>query len=160
MFVRNVVRNELVVRQADSAKVTLDTAETNTLRRSYVQMITNAWTQIGIDPKMLADSSKTEAGRDRIAAAHVDDYLTRILSGLARPVNVPPTVSQVLRSSFKSEINQAGVDRVVVQVAQARKAADSAHAASMPPSAVPLPGGSGPSAPAPGAPQPPGGGNR
>ena len=161
MFVRNVVRNELVVRQADSAKVTLDTSETNEMRRSYEQMITNAWTQIGTEPKMLADSSKTEAGRDRIAAAHVEDYLTRILAGQARPVNVPPTVGQVLRNTYKSEINQAGVDRVVVQVAQMRKAADSAHAASMPPSAVPMPGSApASSAPTPGAAQPPGGGNR
>ena len=164
MFVRNVVRNEMVVRQADSAKITLDTAEMNDMRRSYEQVITNAWTQIGIEPKMLADSSKTEAGRDKLAATRVEDYLTRILVGQARPINVPPTVSQVMRARYGSKINEAGVDRVVTLVTQARKAADSTRNAAMPPSAVPLPGvgggAPGSSGPPPGGRQPSGGGNR
>jgi len=164
MFVRNVVRNELVVRQADSAKITLDTAEMNDMRRSYEQVITNAWTQIGIEPKMLADSSKTEAGRDKLAAARVEDYLTRILAGQARPVSVPPTVSQVMRARYGAKVNAAGVDRVVTLVTQARKAADSTRNAAMPPSAVPLPGAGGgapgSSGPPPGGRQPSGGGNR
>jgi hypothetical protein len=164
MFVRNVVRNELVVRQADSAKITLDTADMNEMRRSYEAVITNAWTQIGVEPKMLADSSKTEAGRDRLAAARVEDYLTRILAGQARPVNVPPTVSEVIRQRYGYQINPAGVDRVVTQVTAARKTADSARAAAMPQSAVPLPGvggvGPGSNGPPPAGRQPSGGGNR
>jgi hypothetical protein len=161
LFIRNVVRNELVVRQADSAKVTLDTSETNEMRRNYEQVITNGWNQIGIDPKMLADSSKTEAGRDRLAAARVEDYIGRVVAGQVRPVTVPPMVGQVMRSKYGSQVNEAGVDRVVTQVAQARKVADSAHNATLPPSAVPLPG-SGPSAGGggTGGKTPQGGGNR
>jgi peptidyl-prolyl cis-trans isomerase D len=166
LFIRNVVRNELVVRQADSAKVTLDTSETNEMRRNYEQVITNGWTQIGVDPKMLADSSKTEAGRDRLAAARVEDYLGRVVAGQVRPVNVPPMVGEVMRSKYGYQVNEAGVDRVVAQVAQAKKVADSAHNATLPPTAVPLPG-SGPSG-SPGGTsgagsaqrQPQGGGNR
>jgi hypothetical protein len=163
LFVRNVVRNELVVRQADSAKVTLDTSETNEMRRNYLQVITNGWTQIGVDPKVLADSSKTTAGRDKLAAARVDAYIGRIVNGQVRPVTIPPMVSEVMRSKYGAQINEAGVDRVVSQVAQIRKVSDSAHNATLPPTAVPLPGGGGAGpggAPAGGGRQPQGGGNR
>ncbi len=152
VFVRNVVRNEMVVRQADSAGVKLDSAEMSTIRQTYVQLITNAWTQLGIDPKELADSSKTAAGRDRIAAARVDDYLKRMVAMQARYVDVAQPVDQALRSTYSSEINEAGVDRAVTQAADIRKKSDSTRAAKAPPSAVPLPGGPGGPAPrAPGA---------
>jgi hypothetical protein len=125
-------------------------------------VITNGWTQIGVEPKMLADSGKTVAARDKLAAGRVDDYIGRIVAGQVRPVSVPPMVSEVMRSKYGSQVNEAGVDRAVAQVALARKAADSAHNATLPASAVPLPGG-GSAAPG-GAPgggrQPKGGGNR
>jgi len=157
-FVRNVVRNEMVVRQADSAKVTLDSAEMSTLRQTYVQLITNDWSQLGIDPKMLADSVKSEAGRDRLAAAHVEDYLSRMVAMTARYVDVAQPVEQALRSKYEAEINEAGVDRAVARAAEIRKVADSARAAKQPPSAVPLPGSAAPGAgAAPGGPATPAG---
>ena len=124
-FVRNVVRNEMVVRQADSAGIKLDSTEMADLRQTYAQMITNAWTQLDLDPKMLADSGKTVAARDRIAAAHVDDYLARMVEMVARYIDVPQPVDQALRASYRSELNQAGVDRAVTQAVAVRKATDS-----------------------------------
>lgn len=149
VFVRNVVRNEMVVRQADSAGVKLDSTELSTLRQTYLQLITNDWTLLGIDPKELADSAKTVGGRDRIAAARVDDYLKRMVAMQARYVDVPQPVDQALRSTYSSEVNEAGVDRAVTQAADIRKHSDSARASKAPPSAVPLPGG--PTTGAPGA---------
>jgi peptidyl-prolyl cis-trans isomerase D len=154
-FVRNVVRNEMVVRQADSAKVTLDSAEMAALRQTYEQLIVSDWSQLGLDPKMLADSDKTEAGRDRLAAAHVEDYLGRMVAMTARYVDVAQPIEQALRSKYESEINEAGVDRAVSRAAELRKVSDSARAAKEPPSAVPLPGAvpnAGPGAGAPAAP--------
>jgi hypothetical protein len=148
-FVRNVVRNEMVVRQADSAGIKLDSAETADLRQTYEQMITNDWTQLDIDPKMLADSGKTVGARDRVAATHVDDYLVRMVEMVARYIDVPQPVDQALRATYPSEINQAGVDRAVTLAQAVRKRADSAKAAKTPPSAVPLPGSPN-SAPSPG----------
>lgn len=151
-FVRNVVRNEMVVRQADSAGIKLDSTEMADLRQTYAQMITNAWTQLDLDPKMLADSGKTVAARDRIAAAHVDDYLARMVEMVARYIDVPQPVDQALRASYRSELNQAGVDRAVTQAVAVRKATDSARAAKSPPFAVPLPGSVNPG-PSPAAPK-------
>ena len=68
-FVKAVVRNELLLRQADSAKVTLDTAETNEIRRAFVGMVVNTWSGLNISPNRLADSAeddrRTRAARRR-----------------------------------------------------------------------------------------------
>ncbi len=101
----------------------------NTLRQTYVQLITNDWTLLGIDPKELADSAKTVGGRDRIAAARVDDYLNRMVAMQARYVDVPQPVDQALRSTYSSEVNEAGVDRAVARATDIRKHSDSARAA-------------------------------
>jgi hypothetical protein len=146
MFVQNLVRNEMVVRQADSAHVTLDSAQMNNIKRTYEQLITSDWQQLGVDPKVLADSAKTEAARDRLAAAHVEDYLNRMVAMTARYVDVPQPVDAALRSKFQSEINEAGVDRALAEAQSMRKKGDSAREAKAPPTAIPLPGGQ-PSAP-------------
>lgn len=150
-FVRNVVRNEMVLRQADSAGVKLDSADMNVLKHSYEDEITSDWTTLGVDPKMLADSAKTAAARDRLAAAHIDDYLARMVQMTARYVDVPQPVDQALRLTYHSEINEPAVDRAVSRALEIRKTADSSRAAKAPPSAVPLPGGPATGSPVPGA---------
>jgi post-segregation antitoxin (ccd killing protein) len=146
-FVRGVVRNEMVIHQADSAKVGLDTAELAGIRHSYEQVITNAWTQLGIDPKLLADSAKNSAQRERLAAAHVEEYLDKLLANAARYVDVPPPIDAALRSKYDAQINQAGLDRAFARATAVRKTADSTRAASQPSSAIPLPGSPPPGAP-------------
>ncbi len=144
-FIRNVVRNDMILHQADSAHVMLDTSETNGMRRTYVQLITNAWTQLGVDPKMLSDSAKTPADRERLAAAHVEDFLDRLLSRSpsVRYVDVPQPLDAALRGKYQSEVSETGLDRALARATEVRKSADSARVAAEPPSAVPLPGGPG-----------------
>jgi hypothetical protein len=141
LMVRGIVRNEVIIRQADSAKVTLDSSETATLRHGYEQVITNAWTQLGIDPRALADSSKAPAQREAIASAHVEAYLDKLLKMTVRYVDVPAPVDAALHSKYESKVSDAGVDRAFALATQIRKASDSTRAATTPPSAVPLPGG-------------------
>ena len=147
VIVRSIIRNELVIRQADSAKVTLDSGETNTIRRGYEQVITGAWSQLGVDPKTLADSARTPAERDRLAASRVEDYLDKLLAMTARFVDVPTPVDAALRGKYDSQVNDAGVDRAFARATEIRKSSDSTRSANTPPSAVPLPGGA-PSGPA------------
>ncbi len=140
LMVRGIVRNEVIIRQADSAKVTLDSAETNTLRHGYETVITNAWTQLGIDPRALADSAKAPAQREAIAAAHIESYLDKLMKMSVRYVNIPAPVDAALRTKYEGKINDAGVDRAFALASKIRKSSDSSAAASRPPSAVPLPG--------------------
>lgn len=141
LMVSSIVRNEVIIHQADSANVTLDTAETNGVRHGYQQVISNAWTQLGIDPRALADSAKTPTQREAIAAAHIEAYLDKLLTMSVRYVDIPAPVDAALHAKYDSKIIDAGVDRAFAMATQLRKASDSARAVSAPPSAVPLPGG-------------------
>ena len=58
-FAKNVLRNELVLHQADSAKVELTPEEMKELHTRFTEVVTSSWDQLGLSPKSLADSAKT-----------------------------------------------------------------------------------------------------
>ncbi len=142
MIIRGFIRNTLVMREADSAKVTLDSAQQAQIHQGYEGLITNAWTSLGVDPKTLADSAKAVPTREKIAAAHVDTYLDKLIAAApgVRFVDVPTPLEGVLRTQYEYKVNEAGVDRALARATAERKTTDSAKTASEPPSAVPLPG--------------------
>jgi PPIC-type PPIASE domain len=137
-FARNIIRNELVLREADSAKVNLEPQEMNELHSRFGQIVATAWDGLGVNPKALADSAKTPAERERVAAAHVDKYLDELLSNKSRYVDVPAPLQVVLRDKYEWKVNQAGLDRAMERAAKTKATADSARAKNRPPSAVPL----------------------
>ena len=151
-FVKAVVRNDMLLRQADSAKISLDTSETNEIRRAFVGMVANTWSGLNISPNRLADSAKTVAEKERLAAARVDNYLERLLTKDEQFIPVQPPLEAALHSKYDYKVNSAGIDRALERAQKIRAAADSAKAAQQPPSAVPLPGQ--PGAPNPATPVP------
>jgi len=150
-FVKAVVRNDLLLRQADSAKITLDTNEVNEIHRAFVGMVANTWSGLNISPNRLADSAKTVAERERLAAARVNDYMERLLTKDEQFVPIQPTLESALHAKYDYKVNAAGVDRALERAQRIRAVADSTKAAQQPPSAVPLPGqpGAAPAAPVP-----------
>jgi hypothetical protein len=102
--------------------------------------VQQVWQTLGVDPKTLADSAKTQAEKERIAAAHVDAYLDRMMAGQAQVLNVPAPLKKMLDAKYESSVNQQGVDRATERAQKVRASADSARAASQPKSAVPMPG--------------------
>lgn len=153
-FVRQLARNEVLLKQADSAKIQLDSAELGNLRRSFVAAVTGMWTGLGITPASLTDSAKSKADRERLAASRVESYLDRLTQQRAQFVEVPAPIEAALRTKYDFELNEQGLDRALERAAQVRASADSARAAGQPATAVPLPGAGGPGAAAPGAPAP------
>jgi parvulin-like peptidyl-prolyl isomerase len=139
-FVKQIVRNELVLKEADSAKVTLDTATTNNIRRQFGAAVTMSWQALGIDPKSLADSAKSESEKEKLAAARVESYMNRLLSQQAQFVEVPMPLESMLREKYDFKLNDAGIDRALERAQRIRAVADSTKAAQQPPSAVPMPG--------------------
>jgi peptidyl-prolyl cis-trans isomerase D len=137
-LVRNFVKNELVLRQADSAKVQIDPAELATLHTTFMKAVSSAWSQLGVTPSSLADSAKTDSDREKLAAKRIDDYFTRIMQEQAPFVAIPPQESNVLRRKYKYSFNDAGFDRVVQEAAKIRSSADSARTAGQPQTAVPI----------------------
>ena len=155
-FVKQMVRSDLLLQQADSAKVGLDTTELAQLRTGFRDLVTASWTGLGVDPKALRDSAKSEGERERIAAARVDGYMDRLLANNAQFVDVPGPLESVLRAEYAdAKLNDAGLERAIQRATQVRAKTDSARRANQPRSAVPLPGGTAaPTQPAPGQPAP------
>jgi len=152
-LVRNFVKNELVLKQADSAKVQIDPAEMAQLHASFTNAVRTAWAQLGVLPVSLTDSAKSEGDREKLAAKRIDVYFTRLLQEQAAFVSVPTPLSNILREKYKYSFNDAGFDRAVQEAAKIRSSADSAHSAQQPPTAVPL----NPSVPPTASSTPPGG---
>ena len=132
------MKNDLVLKQADSAKVQVDPAEITQLRASFVNAVRSAWSQLGVTPQALADSAKSDGDREKLAARRVDLYFTRMVQEQAPFVPVPTPLSNVLREKYKYSFNDAGFDRAVQEASKIRNSADSARSAGQPQTAVPL----------------------
>jgi hypothetical protein len=138
-FVRSLLLNELFLKQADSAGITLDTAEVSSVRNAFKGLVRNSWAGLRVAPAMLADSAKTEAERIRLAAARVDGYMDRLLQQQEQFIEIPPPLADALRKKYDGTVKDAGITRAVELAQRTRSAADSARAASQPKSAVPMP---------------------
>lgn len=137
-LVRNFVKNELVLKQADSAKVPIDPAEIAQLHSNFTNAIRSAWAQLGVTPSSLADSAKSESDREKLATKRIDDYFTRMLQEQAPFVPIQTAVSNVLRRKYKYSFNDTGLDRAVQEASKIRSSADSARTAGQPQTAVPF----------------------
>ena len=139
VFVRQLLRNVLILAAAESAKVTIDSTERAEIYRSFGTILQNAWAGLRIAPSMVADSAKTKDERAKLIPARVDGYFNRLVKGQEQFVEVPAPLAQALRKKYDWKVNSAGLDRAV-QAAQAIRAKeDSTRAAAMPKSAVPMP---------------------
>jgi hypothetical protein len=145
-FVKNVMRNEMVLRAADSAKVQLDTADVNNIRRSFRGSLMGAMNSLRVSPAALADSAKTTSEKERLAAARVEAYLDLLLKNQAQFVDVSEPVAIALRKKFEARVVTAGIERAVAEAGKAKAKADSAKAATMPSTVVPMPGAPAPAA--------------
>ncbi len=139
-FVRNLMRSELITAAADSAKVGMDSTETAEVYRSFAAIVANAWAGLRIAPAMVADSAKTPEERKRVVPARVDGYFDRLVKGEEQFVEIPSPLAQALRKKYDWKVNSAGLDRAVASAQTIRAKEDSARAAAMPKSAVPMPG--------------------
>ena len=74
-LVRRFANNELVLKQADSAKIQVDTAQLSQLHNNFITAVRNAWAQLGVAPTSLQDSAKTEGDREKLAAKRINEDL-------------------------------------------------------------------------------------
>jgi hypothetical protein len=139
-FVKNLTMRQVLLHQADSAKLDVPAQEKTNLHAQFNNLVQQTWMQLGLSPKDLAAGAKDEKERERVAAARVDSLLTRIMNGEAQPVMVQMPVKAALDVNYDAELNSAGIDRAVESARKVRASADSARMAQ--PSSVPLPGGS------------------
>ncbi len=152
-LIKNFMRNELFLAQADSAKVDLTDQEKSQIRAEFRTLVINAWTQLGVAPNQLSDSGKTPDAREKIASTRVNKFLENMLVSDGAFVPIARSMDLMLRMRFPgAKIVDAGVDRALEAAQKLRGSADSTRAANRPASAVPMPGA--PQAPVGPAPQP------
>jgi len=158
-FARNVLRNELVLHQADSAKIALTPEETKELHAKFTEVVATSWDQLGISPKSLADSAKTLLAREKLASTRVNAYLDKLMQQQAGFVQVPPPLESLLKEKYNATINTAAMDKSVASATALKAKADSLRAKNAPPTEVPMGGmkmpPQGAPAPAPAAPPAP-----
>ncbi len=146
LFVTNIMRNELLLKAADSAGVQLDSAEVREMRAAFRGGVASVMAALQLTPQALADSAVDVEGREALAAQRVEAYLRALLGNQAEFVEVPEQIALVLRDRYETRVIPAALDRALAEATRLRAAADSAAAASAPPSTVPMPA---PNAPAP-----------
>jgi len=142
-FLKRVTVQQILLRRADSAHVTLKEEDKANMYTSIAGLVGNLEMSLGVDPKMLADSAKSVPEKERLAAARVDSYLDRMMAGQASPMQIPPPLKKLLDAKYESSVNSAGIDRGLERAQKLRKVADSTRAANQPKTQIPLPGGAG-----------------
>lgn len=140
-FLKQIARNELVLKAADSTKSVPDTAAVANIRNAFYSQVIGVMGELRVAPFFLKDSAKTTAERERLAASRVDAYFEQLLNEKAQFINVPEAVQDALREKYESRIVVAGIERALERATKIRQVADSTRAASQPQSAVPMPGG-------------------
>ena len=148
-FIKQIAMQQVLLRKADSAHIEIPAADKANMYNEIQQLVANVWQALRVDPKMLADSAKSTAEKERLAASRVDGDLDRMMAGQAQPMSIPLPLKKMLDAKYESSVNAAGIDRAVERAQKVRSSADSARAASQPSSQVPIPGVGGPPAGAP-----------
>jgi parvulin-like peptidyl-prolyl cis-trans isomerase-like protein len=138
-FVKNFVRNELVIHAADSAKIGPDAKEMAQIRSFLSSSLVTAWSALMIDPRILAVGAKTKSERAKLAHQKADQYIKDLLNQKAQYVDVTQPVEFALREKYEWSINSDAVARALVEAAKVRLRADSTKTAGQPPSVVPVP---------------------
>jgi PPIC-type PPIASE domain len=139
VFVKNFIRNELVVHAADSAKMGPDSAQLAQIRALFTSSLIIAWNALAVDPKTLATAAKSKSDREKLAHQKVEEYVKNLLAEKAQYVDVTQPVEYALREKYGYDINADGVSRALLQAATVRLHADSAKAAGQPSTVVPVP---------------------
>jgi hypothetical protein len=151
-FAKILTQNVLLLRQADSAGITVTPEEWQGLQARYRTQLDTLRAEMGLDNASLKDSTAKETDRRKVAAMKLDQYFDGLIAGKTRLRPIPSALATVLRERSTYKVHDAGLNRAVELATAAGQKADSARAgtgALQPaPGPAPIPGVS----PAPGGP--------
>ena len=138
-FVKNFVRNELVLHSADSAKLGPDKQQLTQIRAFLSTSLVSAWSALTIDPRILAVNAKSKSDKEKFAHQKIDQYVRDLMNQKAQYVDVTQPVEYALRAKYDWNINSDAVARALVEAAKVRLKTDSTKTAGQPQSVVPVP---------------------
>lgn len=129
VWAKMLAQNTVLLKEADSAKVTIPPAVYQGLVQRFKDDLDSLRLVTGLDAPELAGSSQTPAEqRHTLAVQKVEDYFDRLTRGQARFRPVPPTLSADLRASGDFRVFQAGIARARELVLAAKRRDSSARA--------------------------------
>ncbi len=147
LILRDIIRNELFLRQADSAGVALTKAEMTGLRKELGTLVQSVNGTLGFVPAMMPDSVRRQdvAVRQRYLAARAEAAIENMVAKRGLVVQIPHPVRRLLRLCFPSaSVSGDGIDSALEAARSIRTSADSAR------NAAPIdspPAGVGPASP-------------
>jgi hypothetical protein len=140
-MVKYLVQNELLLKQADSAGVTVSPMMRQNLVAQMQNQIHDLKVASGLDAPELADTAKTAmTDRKRIAAEKIDEYFRRLTTNQAQFRPVPPILSAELRARGDFKIYDSGIAKAIELVSAAQRR-DSTNRPPQAPGLQPAPGG-------------------
>ena len=138
-FLKAITQRQLLLEQADSARVTLNPDDIKQIRAEHDSALTLLSSILNLTPEVVRDSAgTTEQDKVNFAMGRVNDYLDRVLHGRARFFPLPPFLSEMLRARGTWKVDEAGVRRAVERAQEIR--GDSTQTGGAP-RMTPAPGG-------------------
>ncbi|HSM17130.1 MAG TPA: peptidylprolyl isomerase [Gemmatimonadales bacterium] len=119
LFAERLSTNILLLRQADSAGITLSPVEWQSITAYYRASVDTLRQALGLNSDV-TDSSLSADQRAEVAALKVDDFFTRITQGQAILRRLPSSLSTVLRERAGDRIYPNGLTRAVELANEAR----------------------------------------
>ncbi|HEX5005242.1 MAG TPA: peptidylprolyl isomerase [Gemmatimonadales bacterium] len=117
-FARALGTNQLLLRQADSAGVTLSPDQWQAMQATYLGVVDTLKMNIGLGPDVI-DPSASVAEREKAAQLRVDAYFDEVFAQRARLRPLPGALGEVLRDQEGGKISQPGITRAVELAAAA-----------------------------------------
>jgi len=137
-FLKSLAQQQLMLEQADSARVTLTAEDWQRVRDEHDSTIVMISSILNLTPQVLRDSGGQAPGdRVNFALARVNDYFDRVFHGRARFFPLPAFLADTLLAQARWNVDAAGVRRAVERGQEIR--ADSTRASTAP-QMTPAPG--------------------
>ena len=121
-FTRQLVLQELLWEQADSAGLGMTDSLYTVIESKYREALHSVWDVVGIWPDSLAALGATPAEREAVARSRVDRYFESIAARRLPLRPIPPLLAEQLRLDVDWEIYPAGIDAALELAARLRAA--------------------------------------
>jgi hypothetical protein len=124
-FLRAATARDLLLQEVDSAGIGLTQEEWERVRSNHDSALSQLNARLGFSPTLWRDSAATLDARLKLAAAHVTDYLGRVVTNQTSYFPVPAFLADALRGREAWSISRAGVGEAAERAKTLRTQPDS-----------------------------------
>jgi PPIC-type PPIASE domain len=111
-FLQSLAQQQLMLDQADSARVALTPEDWQRVRAEYDSTLTVIGGFVNLTPELIRDSAgKTPQERLTFALGRVNDYFERVFRGRSRFLPLPAFLADTLLAGAHWDVDEAGVRR-------------------------------------------------